>query len=80
MIREGSRVRVGSRVGTVDYLVVDTSWGTWGMPVLFTDDGIAELASPENGGCYVRARVVFDGSEEASAVYAVYPVRALTLL
>ena len=46
-VREGSRVRVGTKVGTVDYLVGQ------------------------------RALVVFDGPEEASAVY---PVRALTLL
>lgn len=27
---------------------------SWGMPILFTDDGIAELAAPANGGgCYV---------------------------
>ena len=52
-VREGSRVRVGSKIGTVEYV------------------------TPHPLSTTARALVVFDGPEEASAVY---PVRALTLL
>lgn len=54
-VREGSRVRVGSKIGTVEYV----------------------SPTPHPLSTTARALVVFDGPEEASAVY---PVRALTLL
>jgi hypothetical protein len=57
-VREGSRVRVGSKIGTVEYVS-------------------ACCDTPHPISTTARALVVFDGPEEASAVY---PVRALTLL